>query len=73
MFIWQVDTIWKHRLNVDEHAEMHTERRIIMKKWSQPKVQVMKQEDLSKIVKRTLSIESSLYASGCHHGMIGCK
>lgn len=44
-----------------------------MKKWTKPKVQVIKQEDLSKIIKRTLSIESSLYASGCHHGMISCK
>lgn len=68
-----MNTIGRHRSNEKEYAEVHTERRIIMKKWSQPKVQVMKQEDLSKIVKRTLSIESSLYASGCHHGMIGCK
>lgn len=44
-----------------------------MKTWKKPVIRIMKKEDLSKIVKRTLSIESSLYASGCHRGMIGCK
>lgn len=44
-----------------------------MEMWTKPDVQVMAKEDIDKIVKRTLSIESSLYASGCHHGMIPIK
>ncbi|MDY4622362.1 MAG: hypothetical protein SPC85_05455 [Eubacteriales bacterium] len=44
-----------------------------MKKWIQPEVHVMKKEEMKEIVQRTLSIESSLYASGCHRGMINCK
>jgi hypothetical protein len=39
-----------------------------MKKWLKPEIRVLI-ENIDDIKVMTLSIESSLYASGCHHGM----
>ena len=40
-----------------------------MEKWIKPEVKVVSNEELSSIVTSILTIESSLYASGCHRGM----
>ncbi len=40
-----------------------------MNKWTKPEVKVVANKELSDIVNNILTIESSLYASGCHRGM----
>ncbi len=40
-----------------------------MDKWIKPEVTIVSNKELSSIVNNILTIESSLYASGCHHGM----
>lgn len=39
-----------------------------MKKWTKPEIKVVI-ENLDSFEVMSLSIESSLYASGCHYGM----
>jgi hypothetical protein len=46
---------------------------MIQKKWTKPKIDVVDIDELKKIMSKTLSIESSLFASGCHHGMFQNK
>lgn len=40
-----------------------------MDKWVKPEVKVVSNKELNSIVNNILTIESSLYASGCHRGM----
>lgn len=40
-----------------------------MDKWITPEVKAVSNKELCDIVNNILTIESSLYASGCHHGM----
>ena len=38
-------------------------------RWITPEIQIVSNEKLNQIVNNILTIESSLYASGCHRGM----
>ena len=40
-----------------------------MAKWIQPAIEIISDETLEDLANKVLSIESSLYASGCHGGM----
>jgi hypothetical protein len=37
-------------------------------RWVEPKILTYSEEQLEEFRPKTLTIESSLYASGCHHG-----
>lgn len=39
------------------------------KEWKVPEIRVVSDMELNEIVEKVLTIESSLYASGCHRGM----
>lgn len=43
------------------------------KEWFEPSIEVMNFEVLEKLASKVLTIESSLYASGCHGGMYYSK
>lgn len=40
-----------------------------MEKWMLPEIKIVSNSELSAVVNNILTIESSLYASGCHRGM----
>jgi len=39
------------------------------KVWKDPEANVINVASMENVVKKVLTVESSLYASGCHHGM----